>query len=60
MVGGDGDVTEVVEAVTALSDTNTVEGTVSKEGWITDEMDDGACDEATLERTDGATLVASG
>ena len=60
MVGGDGDATEVVEAVTALSDTDTVEGMASTEGWLTDDMDEGACDEATPEMMDGATLVASG
>ena len=60
VVGGDGDATEVVEAVTALSDTDTVEGTGSTEGWLTDDMDEGACDEATPEMMDGATLVASG
>ena len=54
------DAREVVDVVTALSDTNTVEGTGFMEGWLTDDMDDGACDEATPEMTDGATLVASG
>ena len=57
---GDGDVTEAVDAVTALSDTDTVKRTGSMEGWITDDMDDGACDEAMSEVTDGAALVAPG
>ena len=43
---GDGDATEVVDAVAAFSETDTVEGTGSTEGWITEDMDAGAYDEA--------------
>ena len=60
MVDGDGDMMESVGAVTVLSDTDTIDGMGSTEGWLTDDMDDCACDEATLEMTDGATLVAYG
>ena len=50
---GDGDVTDAVDAVNALSDTDTVEGTGSTEGWLTDDMDDGAGENATPEMADG-------
>ena len=59
-VDGDGDVTEAIDSVTALTDTDTVEGMVPIEGWIMDEIDDGAFDEAMPEVKDDAAPEAPG